>query len=162
MYGFVDVQRWLLRKTFQTHFAPERSLAGVRSHVDVEVGFAWKRGRTLFALEWPFLDCKYRPSGWLLWLCCVCKWFVVKTQGEKHIFVFRLEYLGDIHTKRCFDSTLMCVCVQCVCLCMFLCICMCVRVLNLCPKQQYHFNPIYFTTQAYIWYVSYCIIVFEF
>lgn len=57
MNGFVDVEGGLLREALQADVTAERSLAGVRSHVDVQVRFARERGRALFALEWPFLNC---------------------------------------------------------------------------------------------------------
>lgn len=67
MNGFVDVEGGLLREALQADVTAERPLAGVRSHVDVQVRFARERGRALFALEWPFLNCAPRGQ-----IGCAC------------------------------------------------------------------------------------------
>lgn len=50
MYAFVNVESGLLREPFVTNVALEGPLAGVRSHVDLEVRLACERGRALHAL----------------------------------------------------------------------------------------------------------------
>lgn len=56
MYSLVNVESRFLCEAFHTNIAFEWPLASVGARVDLQVGLAGERGRTLHALVGPSLD----------------------------------------------------------------------------------------------------------